>query len=214
MDCVYVHGFGENLGGKRVRLIVDALEKAGYGCDVPDLHRPSFREVTISAALEGLEQVLRRWQGDGPRLLIGASMGGYVATRWAMAHGDWNGRLMLLAPGMGMAGRWPILVGEERMERWENEGLLRLPGPSERLEAVEWGFVQDMREQPAVERVPQGTVIIHGRRDRTVPIDISRRLSKCSGGARLLEVQDGHALMQSLDIVIEEALDILGSKER
>ncbi len=216
-DCVYVHGFGENREGKRARTIVDALEEEGYRCEVPDMHQPTFSTLTISAALEALTSyldALRPGVEGIPGLLIGASMGGYLVARWAANHPRWRGRCLLLAPGMGMAGRWPTLVGQERMKRWEEEGTLRLPGPREELESVHWEFMEDMRAQPPVEGLREGTVIIHGQRDHTVPVETSQRLVECSANARLVEVLDGHALLGSLDIVVKEALDILGEKGR
>ena len=50
-------------------------------------------------------------------------------------------------------------------------------------------------------RCPAPTTIIHGTRDDVIPIDVSRAFAR-DHGARLIEVDDEHALPGSLDLIV------------
>ncbi|MEZ4316799.1 MAG: alpha/beta fold hydrolase [Myxococcota bacterium] len=51
---------------------------------------------------------------------------------------------------------------------------------------------------------PPGTVILHGVHDEIIPVEASRRLVARSPGSRLLELDDGHRLVGSLDVLARE----------
>jgi pimeloyl-ACP methyl ester carboxylesterase len=48
-------------------------------------------------------------------------------------------------------------------------------------------------------------LIVHGRRDEVVDIDLSRAWKKNKRHVRLVEVDDGHELTVSLEIILREA---------
>ncbi len=50
---------------------------------------------------------------------------------------------------------------------------------------------------------PPRTVVIHGSDDDVIPIDVSRQLVARSPDARLIEREDGHRLVGSLDVLVE-----------
>ena len=51
-------------------------------------------------------------------------------------------------------------------------------------------------------RPPMGvpTIVIHGKLDDVVPVEVSRRY--CAFGATLIETDDDHRLVQSLDQIV------------
>lgn len=50
------------------------------------------------------------------------------------------------------------------------------------------------------------TIVIHGKADEVVPIDVSRRLVARSGdNAQLIEVDDTHQLSHSIDVIVSAA---------
>ncbi|HEU4535605.1 MAG TPA: hypothetical protein VFS00_15865, partial [Polyangiaceae bacterium] len=52
-------------------------------------------------------------------------------------------------------------------------------------------------------RVP--CLIVHGRRDDVVDVELSRRWAAGKPHVRLVEVDDGHELTASLDLIVREA---------
>jgi pimeloyl-ACP methyl ester carboxylesterase len=70
----------------------------------------------------------------------------------------------------------------------------------------------NVSEPPALDpgsiRAPEGmpTIIIHGKANDVVPIEVSRLYRARSGdGVELIEVEDGHRLAESLEVIVEAA---------
>jgi pimeloyl-ACP methyl ester carboxylesterase len=67
-------------------------------------------------------------------------------------------------------------------------------------------------EDPTNLRAPEGlpTIIIHGLRDDVVPPEVSRLYRDRSGShVRLWEVDDGHRLAESRDVIVKAARELL-----
>ena len=85
---------------------------------------------------------------------------------------------------------------------------------------VDYGFARDAEAVDARGdgwpdvRVP--TLIVHGRGDAVVDVDLSRAFAAGKRHVRLVEVDDGHELTASLDLIKREAdmflAPFLGSK--
>lgn len=197
----YIHGFASGPASYKGRHLAGRFREHGLEFELPDLNRPSFGQLTYTAALTVLDEMD---SGDErPWRLIGSSMGGYLSVRWAQLNPGRVDRLVLLCPGFRLPERWPHLVGPERMKSWERDGELNLPGPTETLEPVHWGFIEDARRHPAAPDVECETLIIHGKRDPTVPIESSRRYAKDRDLVRFIEVDDDHGLVKSLNFITE-----------
>jgi predicted esterase YcpF (UPF0227 family) len=77
----YLHGFAsssESLKGVALRQRMTELGLASV-IETPDLNRPSFSELTVSGALEVMDE-LHESKGRPKWLLVGSSMGGYTAA--------------------------------------------------------------------------------------------------------------------------------------
>ena len=58
-------------------------------------------------------------------------------------------------------------------------------------------------------QAPVTTVIIHGTGDDVVPIEVSRKLAARDERVTLIEVDDGHRLAGSLDLLVEQVRQML-----
>lgn len=56
---------------------------------------------------------------------------------------------------------------------------------------------------------PAATVVIHGTRDEVIPIEVSRNYCQ-EHDARLIEVDDDHSLVASLDVILETLAELHG----
>ncbi len=209
MRWAYLHGFASSpLSAKGVWL-AERFAEGGLELERPDLNQPDFARLTWTGALAELDRLhaarpQERW------CLIGSSMGGYLAARWAALHPQRVDRLMLLCPGFDLLERWPGMLGEALWERWQREGTLEYPDGTGAPVAVHWGFVEDARRHPG-RPAPRAPVrILHGRQDRVVPIEGSRRFVREHPDARLIEVDDDHRLGASVDRILAETLDHFG----
>ncbi|MFW5920605.1 MAG: YqiA/YcfP family alpha/beta fold hydrolase [Polyangiales bacterium] len=201
----YLHGFASSPLSKKGVALEKLFSARGLPFERPDLNRPSFAKLSHNAMLGAVDETDERALAHGQQWrFIGSSLGGWLAARWAELHPERVDRLLLLCPGFHLADRWPHLVGDDGMARWEREGELPMEDATGELVPVHWGFYEESKRQPAEPAVPCPTRIIHGTRDETVPIDGSRRYAQRHDGAELVEVDDDHALMASLDRIAHE----------
>ncbi|MFW5877413.1 MAG: alpha/beta fold hydrolase [Myxococcota bacterium] len=202
----YLHGFASSAASKKGVWLAEALSGDGVSLERPDLNCPSFGRLSHDAMVSALEEADREAAAKGQTWrFIGSSLGGWLAARYAELHPDRVDRLVLLCPGFGLADRWPHLVGPQAFAQWQRDGALPLPDARGEMVPVHWGFIEEARRQPAAPVVPCPTVIIHGRGDPTVPIEGSRAYAAAhSDRVRLVEVDDDHGLMASLDTIHDE----------
>ncbi len=217
----YLHGFASSpLSAKGVAL-AERLAPRGVNLARPDLNVPSFAELTITGSLGALdalhEEATReatRGGDEGPVLwrLVGSSMGGYLAARWAELHPERVDRLLLLCPGFQMNERWPKIYGVDAIASWRAHGWHAVPDATGELVRVHWGFLQDaMDNHPPVPEVPCPTRIVHGRSDEVVPVETSRAYAAAHPDrVTLVEVDDDHSLAASLDAIEAQARDFFG----
>lgn len=205
----YLHGFASGPLSKKGRALAVRLARRGVELRLPDLNRPSFARLTVTGALEAVDDLVESGPPGAVWRFIGSSFGGYVATRWAELRPDRVDRLLLLCPGFDLPSRWPHLLGAEDFTRWERDGELLLPDGAGRPTPVHWGFVQDARRHPPYPEVPCPTRIVHGTRDEVVPLEGSRRYAALRPHVELVEVDDDHALLESMDTIAGEVEDFL-----
>ncbi|MGM0578673.1 MAG: YqiA/YcfP family alpha/beta fold hydrolase [Myxococcota bacterium] len=205
----YLHGFASSPLSRKGVALKEVFADHGLELRLPDLNRPSFSKLTFTGALEAVDEMDG---GEGPPwCLVGSSMGGFVASRWAELHPDRVDRLVLLCPGFDMNTRWPAIVGAEAMARWRAHGSLSFPDGAGEPTPVHWGFIEDALTHPARPEVPCPTLILHGRHDETVPIESSRQYAATRPNVRLVELDDGHALTDSVDRIARETLAFFGT---
>ena len=207
----YIHGFASSSMSRKGLYLRELFRGRGLELELPDLNVPSFETMTISAILAALNARDARAGGDGfSWQLVGSSLGGYVAARWAELRPDRVERLVLLCPGLDMAARWPALLGEETFARWEAEGAIELPDGEGVPRPLHWGFMEDMRTHPAYPEPTCPVLILHGRRDEVVSVDLSRSYAAARPHVRLVELDDDHSLAGSLQPIAREIRTFFG----
>ncbi len=208
----YLHGFASSAQSKkgqevRRRFAALAQERGDPTLELhtPDLNYPSFAELTYSGMLEAFDMFDRELDasegvepGSTRWCLIGSSMGGWVASRWAELHPDRVQRLLLLCPAFDFVTRWPALLGAQQFERWRERGSIPLPDGAGKLVDVHFQLYTDALTQPSRPEVPCPTRIIHGTGDTMVPIASSREYAASHEPVELIEVDDDHHLMRSI----------------
>lgn len=200
-----------------------AFAHARLNLHLLDLNVPSFSELTFGGALGEVDRlVIQTDAPDAPApgtlvptsgtpwALYGSSMGGYLAARWAQLHPGRVEQLILLCPGFNIQARWPELMGEDEFTRWERDGWLEVDDAQGDPTPLHWEFVLDSRRHPNWPEVPCETLIIHGTRDETVPIEGSRQYAAERPHVQLIEVDDDHSLAGSLDLIADASMRFLG----
>lgn len=204
MRYAYLHGFASGPLSRKGQHLRARFEAAGLPFGTPDLNAPSFEKLSLHAMLERLD-ALDAAEGDEEGwAFVGSSLGGWLAARWAELHPERVPRLLLLCPAFDIASRWPSILGEGALERWR-AGSLMLPDGSGTPRPLHYRFYEESTEEPAFPGVPCPTRIIHGTRDDRVPIESSRRYAEERADVELIEVDDGHDLIASIERIEREA---------
>jgi pimeloyl-ACP methyl ester carboxylesterase len=204
---LYLHGFGSGPNSSKGIALAAHYQRRGIHLERLNLRLPSFEHLRLSAMLRAVRDAIG---SDRDRAVVfGSSLGGLVGCRVA----EQDARvcaLVLLAPAFRMVERWRLRMGESAWRSWEQTGWLQVQDYAEkRINRVDFEFVRDAElvdtqsnGWPDV-RVP--TLVVHGRKDDVVDIDLSRQWVRNKPHVRLIEVDDGHELVASIDRIIAEA---------
>jgi pimeloyl-ACP methyl ester carboxylesterase len=204
---LYLHGFASGPDSAKGVALAARFERRGVHLERLNLRVPSLEHLRLSAMM----QVVRDAIGDerDRAVLLGSSLGGLTACR--VAERDPRVcALVLLAPALRGAERWRANMGEAAWRRWEESGWLEVTDfAGERLTSrVDFEFTRDLAAVDGVGdgwpdvRVP--TLIVHGVRDDVVSVELSRAWARGKAWVRLVEVDDGHELVASLDRIGDE----------
>jgi alpha-beta hydrolase superfamily lysophospholipase len=208
---VLVHGYGEHIG--RYEHVAHALVARGSSVVGPDHvgHGRSAGEQALvedfEPVVDDLRAVVQDARGDLPVVMVGHSMGGLIATRYAQRHpGDLAG-LVLSGPAVGLG---PVIEGwlaapELPSDPIDVAVLSCDPGVGEAYAAdpLVWhggwkrptldAFAAADRaivEGPGFGELP--LLYLHGADDRLVPVDLARPVvERLAGPDSELRILDG-----------------------
>jgi pimeloyl-ACP methyl ester carboxylesterase len=180
---LYLHGYASGPTSHKASVIVPALRERGFHVEVPDLNEDDFQNLTISRALALAKRGLR-----DRTLVIGSSLGGYLATLLA-ANDDRAKGLLLMAPAYDFAERMKLRHGEGVRGHVLYEDALKYPG------------------RPKI-RVP--TYMLMGLRDDVVsPQIVSETAAANAALVELALVDDDHGLVASAGLARDKALAMI-----
>lgn len=209
----YVHGFRSSPAARKGVFLREALAPDGIEVALPDLNRPSFARLSVRAMLAELD-AMHEAHGRPRWRLVGSSLGGWLSARWAELHPERVDRLVLLCPAFDVAGRWPEVVGAETFARWKRDGEIETEDATGAKVRLHFAFYEEACREPAFPSPACPVTILHGRRDETVPIELSRRWVHARPNARLVEVDDGHDLLASLGTLERVVRETFGIEAR
>jgi uncharacterized protein len=204
----YLHGFASSPLARKAQALRSYYAEQGLELHTPNLNAPSFAKLTYTGMLDALDEFVadlderEGFEADSSCWrFVGSSMGGYLAARWAQLHPGRVERLILLCPAFDFVERWPQLLGQGNFDRWREQGYFALADAAGVSVDVHFDLVEDAMTHPARPSVSCPTTIIHGTDDVVVPIESSRRYAEDHPKVSLIEVEDGHPLIESLPII-------------
>jgi alpha-beta hydrolase superfamily lysophospholipase len=224
---LYLHGFASGPGSTKGRALQSRFAARGVPFHRADL-TPGEMGFERSTPLTMLAEAERLVAAHRPRVLMGSSLGAYIAAllvqRMASAGAAGGGcpeasgghggdaascgplvSIVLLAPAFRLFERWRGHLTPEEEGRWRQEGLEVWHHATQRKRRLGWGFMEEASGLPAYPDVRVPTLCLAGRRDEVVPLEDVERFAALSPQARLIVLDDGHELLQSVDRIFEEA---------
>jgi len=213
LEVIYLHGFASGPKSAKAVFFAQKLAELEIKVHIPDLNQPSFEFMTLSSQLQVVRETLEQIPHDRSLVLIGSSMGGLIATMTAK-HTNNLKALVLLAPGFGLAKRWPALFGEQSLNDWKEKGWLDVFNyAAGKPQPLSYKFFEDIANHQTDEllvNIP--TIIFHGKGDETVPISASERFADRNHQyARLYTLDDDHQLLASTEYMWRQCNELLGS---
>jgi len=215
---VLAHGFSMTSSDRRLTAVADGLAGAGHAVFTFDF-RGHGRSAGISTLgdleILDLDAVVRlaRRRGHGQIVVIGGSMGGFVALRHAALLGGEDAVVAISTPATWgvshrLRGRALILTAQNRVGRriLSSRGTRvgeRLRGPL-------------LSPSDLARRINIPVALIHGDRDAYVPIDDARLLHERLGGPKRLITLTGFGHAETaytadfaarLSALVDEMLD-------
>ncbi|MDZ8068337.1 MAG: YqiA/YcfP family alpha/beta fold hydrolase [Nostoc sp. DedQUE08] len=193
MDYIYLHGFASSPKSAKARDIGDRFTQIQTRLKIPDLNAGDFSQLTITRQLA---QVATEFSNDStPVTLIGSSLGGLTAAHLGQQNLQVQ-RLVLLAPAFGFLSHWLPKLGDEEVQRWQQEKYIMVYHYGEqRSLSLSYDFVTDAAQyQEKFLQRPISTLILHGKKDEVIPIEASRDFARSRPWVELVELDSDHAL--------------------
>jgi hypothetical protein len=205
MRVFYLHGFASSARSSKAAFFSSKFAVSGVSLETPDLNEPDFSTLTISRMVAQVEREIDRRESD-PVVLIGSSLGGFVAVHVAVQRPSAIDRLVLLAPALDFGGNRMHTLGDRGLEEWEK---------TDRLDVFHYGFGQvmpvhyelysDARRYDAMNaRVDVPVQVFQGTRDTAVDPATVEQWSSARANVELHLLDDDHQLLTSLEYIWRE----------
>jgi pimeloyl-ACP methyl ester carboxylesterase len=202
---IYLHGFGSGPGSRKAAFFRKQLRQVGLRLETPDLNEGNFRELTISGQLRTVGRTIA---GDDA-VLIGSSLGGYVAALYASSHPEIRAAV-LLAPAFNFCNRWTESLGPDTLLNWKISGELEVYHHAEnRAVPLGYQFLEDAARYEAFPGFVQPCLDFHGTDDPVVPIQYSEGFAAGHANVRLVRLQSGHELTDVLETIWDQSKEFL-----
>lgn len=216
---LYLHGFASGPLTEKGNRLRQRLAGACTSYGIPDLEAGDFTGLTYDRLAARAVAAAEALPDDGAGLLlVGSSLGGYLAAHLAAAGRVPRVRaLLLIAPAFGFTTTMAARLGAAALAAWERQGTLPFWHHGAECELpLGWGFRQScagLAELPAQAPVP--AVVVHGRGDDTVDHRFSLRYAQERADVELHLVDGDHRLgaPRHEDLIAWCARDLLGRLE-
>jgi pimeloyl-ACP methyl ester carboxylesterase len=203
----YLHGFASGPGSTKARFFRARFAEVGATLEIPVL-APDFTHQTVTSMLAIVEELL----AHAPAVLLGSSLGGYLAALAAARQPARVRALVLFAPAFGFLQRWEERAGAHAMARWRARGtepVFHYALGREVPLAID--LLDDARRWPVEPDRAAPTLVFPGRRYAGVPVAAGEHFARARPGRELVVLDSGHELTDVLEPMWERTRTFLRS---
>lgn len=193
---VYLHGFCSGSGSTKGVFLASRFAEVGVKVERPDLDEGNFKTTTLTSQLELVRRLVHLVR---PSMLIGSSLGGYLAALFATREPDAVPAVALLAPAFDFARRLATSLGAD-LDRWRQEGTRNFYHFREDAEVpLDYSFYEDANRYEAIPDVRIPAAVLHGLRDSVVSPALSVEFSKNRPNVQLEWLETDHSMLDVTD---------------
>lgn len=191
MQYIYLHGFASRPESTKARFFRERFAEKGIPLEIPRLDGGDFENLTITGQL----QVIAAASASDELVLIGSSLGGYLAALYASRHPEVK-RVVLMAPAFCFPRRWEAELGAEAFENWRCSGTRTVfHYGDEREREIRFGLIEDGLQYEDYPYLKIPSLLLHGVADTVVPIEYSYEFVRRQGeSAELSSYPSDHSL--------------------
>ena len=204
MKIFYLHGFASSARSSKATFFASKLREVGIELETPDLNEPDFSTLTITRMIDQVRRALEA--SPEPAVLIGSSLGGFVAVQVASKHPGRVSRLVLLAPALDFGGNRMRSLGDVGLDEWKRRDRLDIFHYGYgRMMPVHYKLYEDARRYDCGNAaLPMPIQVFQGRRDDAVDPDSVARWSRARRNVELHMLDDDHQLTASVGFIWDE----------
>jgi len=204
MRAFYLHGFASSARSSKAAFFRARLAERGLALEAPDLNLPDFSTLTITRMLNHVAEAIG--ESGEPVVLIGSSLGGFVAVQTAIDRPARVERLVLLAPALDFRAERVGELGDRSVEEWRRTGRLDVfHFAYGRVMPLHYELFADaQRYQPHAARVTVPIQVFQGRHDTAVDPVAVEQWTNLQPDAELHLLDDDHQMHASLDDIWRE----------
>jgi hypothetical protein len=195
---LYLHGFCSSAKTAKGVFLAQRFAEIGVPATVPELDAGDFRNTTLTQQLRMVSRLANELQPD---LLIGSSLGGYLAALHAARDPNSVPLLVLLAPAFDFANRLGLALGAAK-QAWQRSGRHEFfHYRTGRNEALAWSFLEDAQRYEPFPEVLSPTRILHGRHDESVPAAVSEQFARARPNVDLELLATDHQMLDQTALI-------------
>lgn len=217
MRVFYLHGFASSARSSKAAFFAAKFADHGIELETPDFNEPDFSTLTVSRMIRQVCDLIGT-DGDEAVVLIGSSLGGFVAVNAALECPDRIDRVVLLAPALDFGGNRMRTLGDRGLDEWQRTNRLDVFHYAfGRIMPVHYELYTDARRYDAINaRLAIPVQVFQGRRDDAVdPVSVENWAKARPDHVELHMLDDEHQLHASLEHIwreMERFLDLRGEK--
>ena len=202
-NILYLHGFASGPTSHKGAFFARQFAQIGATVHQPDLNEGDFKGLTLTRQVQTVARMVNELR---PELVIGSSLGGYVAALCASIEPK-TPALMLMAPAFGFARRWRERLGKDAFEQWRERGVMEIyhygyGRPAE----IGYQLYEDALWFSDAPEVEQPALIFHGTRDDVVRPDHSVQYAWGKANVQVELLDSDHGLTDVLDTIWTETV--------
>ena len=220
LNAFYLHGFASSPQSSKAAYLAEKLKHHGIDLHAPDFNLPDFSTLTITRMIGQVGSAIDA-QPPGPAILIGSSLGAFVAVQVALARPARVDRVVLLAPALDLfpstssgpsraasreGGNRMRSLGGPDIDEWKRTNRLAVFHYAYgRMTNVHYELYADARRYDCINaRLSMPVQIFQGSRDDAVEPAAVQEWAKSRPGVELHMLDDDHQLAASLDDIWRE----------